>query len=74
MSDSNARRLPITLIGTVFEYIGVMVEAITAHAFNRILVERGTRSAWETMDFLQLPYAAAESALVASRELYPSFA
>ena len=56
-------KFPIALFGAVLGFFGVMAGAFGAHALDGILVERGTRLAWETAVVFHLLHAVAVSAL-----------
>ena len=53
----------ISLFGAILGFFGVLAGAFGAHALDGILVERGTRSAWEPAVVFHLLHAVAISAL-----------
>jgi uncharacterized membrane protein YgdD (TMEM256/DUF423 family) len=56
-------KFPVALFGAILGFFGVLAGAFGAHALDGILVERGTRSAWETAVIFHLLHAVAISAL-----------
>ncbi len=47
-----------TVLSGIFGITGIVFGAFGAHALNAILLERGTRGAWETAVFYHLLHAA----------------
>jgi uncharacterized membrane protein YgdD (TMEM256/DUF423 family) len=55
--------ISFSLFGAVLGFFGVLAGAFGAHGLDGILVERGTRLAWETAVVFHLLHAVAISAL-----------
>ena len=56
-------KFSFAVFGAILGFFGVLAGAFGAHALDGILVDRGTRSAWETAVVFHLLHAVAISAL-----------